>query len=432
MVLCLAHNAHKTKRYRGPWFAETWNLYPGRMADLSDAQQTQQRRLAWKFASGAMLLAAAWLCLNVAGNYDGHWSGLFYTGAKVALPESLDAHIQRVSDEIGYDGQFYHLIAHDPLIRRDFISYVDNPRLRWRRIGVPGLAALLVAGSDRYVDAAYIAIQLAFVLLGVYWLSRYAQEYGHHAAWGVIFLLIPAVLVSLDRMTIDLPLAALCVGFIWYAARLEQASRPARWPLYVILAAAPLVRETGMILVSAWCACSALRRDRRAAVLGACCAVPALAWWAYVHSRTPPDGTPWLSTYPFSGIIERTVHGIGHPISSPWLRTAANLETMANAGIWLALLMTFYLAWKLVLERRWELAALTAILFVLFSASLGRLDIWSSAYATGRTMSPLLIMLGLLALRERRWLFALPLVLVLPRIALQYQAQLKGALRGIL
>jgi hypothetical protein len=187
-----------------------------------------------------------------------------------------------------------------------------------------------------------------------------------------------------------------------------------------------------MILVAAWCVYSALRRNLIAAALGACCAIPALAWWAYVHSRTPPDGTPWLSTYPFSGIIERTVHGIGHPISSPWLRMAANLETAAIAGIWLALLLTFYLAWRSALERRWELAALTAILFAVFSASLGRLDIWASAYATGRTMSPLLIMLGLLALRERRWLFALPLVLVLPRIALQYQAQLKGALRGIL
>ncbi|HUO81773.1 MAG TPA: hypothetical protein VM616_02825 [Gammaproteobacteria bacterium] len=399
---------------------------------LALAQETGHRRSAWKVATAAMLLAAAWLGLNVAGNYDGQWSGLFYTGSKAPLPETLGAHIQRVPDEIGYDAQFYHLIAHDPLIQRDFIPYVDNPRLRWRRIGVPGLAALLTAGSDHYVDAAYIAIQLGLVLLGVYWLSRYAQEYGLHAAWGVTFLLIPAVLVSLDRMTIDLPLAALCVGLIWYAARIEQANHSARWPVYVILAAAPLVRETGMILVAAWCAYSALRRNLLAAALGACCAIPALAWWAYVHSRTPPDGTPWLSTYPFSGIIERTVHGIGHPTSSPWLRMAANLETAAIAGIWLALLLTFYLAWRLTLERRWELAALTAILFAVFSASLGRLDIWASAYATGRTMSPLLIMLGLLALRERRWLFALPLLLVLPRIALQYQAQLKGALRGIL
>ena len=45
---------------------------------------------------------------------------------------------------------------------------------------------------------------------------------------------------------------------------------------------------------------------------------------------------------------------------------------------------------------------------------------------------PLLILLGLLALKERRIAFALPLLLVLPRIALQYEAQLRGALRAIL
>jgi hypothetical protein len=62
---------------------------------------------------------------------------------------------------------------------------------------------------------------------------------------------------------------------------------------------------------------------------------------------------------------------------------------------------------------------------------LGRLDIWTSAYAAGRTMSPLLLVLGLLALRGRNWVFAAPLLLMLPRIALQYQAQLKVALQGL-
>jgi hypothetical protein len=340
------------------------------------------------------------------------------------------------------------------------------------------LAALLAAGSDRYVDFAYIAIELAFVFLGAFWLSRYAQELaargeskgpgenggltpfsrqsgiedtqprvkrkwlsvpifgehdfcrglpGLHAVCGFAFLLVPAVLVSLDRMTVDLPLAALCIGLARHGARNDQAPGHHRWPVYAILAAAPLVRETGMVLVIAWCAHALLRRDGRAAGLGACCAVPALGWWAYVHGHTPPDGTPWLSRYPFSGIIERTVQGIHHPDFTPWLRTAALLEEAAIAGIWLALLAAFYLVWK----RRWGLIELTCIAFAIFAAFLGKFDIWSSAYATGRTMSPLLILLGLLALRDRRWVFALPLLLVLPRIALQYEAQLKGALRGI-
>jgi hypothetical protein len=46
-------------------------------------------------------------------------------------------------------------------------------------------------------------------------------------------------------------------------------------------------------------------------------------------------------------------------------------------------------------------------------------------------MSPLLIVLLLIALRDRRPVFAIPLLLILPRIALQYEAQLRGVIRGI-
>lgn len=391
-------------------------------------RQPDPRRAALGVALTAFLAATAWLVLSVVGIYDGQVSGLFYTGSKTALPTVLaQSHTRRGNDETGYDAQFYHLIAHDPLIRRSFVSYIDNPRLRWRRIGLPGLAALLVAGSDRYVDYTYIGIQLGFVLLGAFWLGRYAQQQGRHPAWGLAFLLVPAVLVSLDRMTVDLPLAALCIGFVLYGTTLSRTDVKAPWVLYAILIAAALVRETGMILVAAWCLHCALQRNWRSAVLGANCGIPTLAWWLYVHSRTPIDGTPWLATYPFSGIIERTVQGIDAPLFTTWLRVTAGLEEVAIAGIWLALLIACVLAWT----GSWGLVELTAILFVAFSATLGKFDIWASAYATGRTMSPLLIMLGLLFLRGRSWAFALPLLLVLPRIALQYQAQLKLALQGI-
>jgi hypothetical protein len=362
-------------------------------------------------AAIAVLSAVAWLAPNVAFNYGGNVTGLFYTGAGAALPPSMEPHTRRVDDSIGYDGQFYHLMAHDPLIRRGFLSFVDNPRTRWRRIGVPGLAALAAAGSDRWVDWAYIGIQLAFVFAGVFWLSRYALEQRWHPGWGLAFLAIPAVAVSLDRMTIDLSLAALCIGLVLYAGR---------GAVYPILCAAPLIRETGMVLVIAWCVYSAVRKDRRAALLGGVCALPALAWWAYVQAHTPIDGTPWLARFPFSGLIERTIEGLD---AGPtlWLRAASIFEELALLGMWLALALAFHLAWK----RRWGLIELTAITFAVFAATLGKLDLWSSAYATGRTQSPLLIMLGLLALRDRRWLPALPLLLVVPRIALQYEAQLK-------
>ena len=370
-----------------------------------------------------MLGAASWQILNIALLYAGNPTALFYTGAKTSLPPALTAgHTLRVSDDIGYDGQFYHLIAHDPLNRRGFISYVDNPRLRWRRIGVPGLAALLAAGNDRTVDYFYLAIDLAFVFLGVFWLSRFVEKRDRHPAWGLTFLLIPAVAVSLDRLTIDLPLAAICVGLA-----VSADARATNWQVYAMLCAAPLIRETGILLVLGWFVVRIAQRDLRAAILSAASAAPAAAWWLYVAKNTPADGTPWLSSYPFSGIVNRTLEGTGDPISTPWLRAANILEDVALAGIWLALFLAFYLAWK----KRGEFIEITAVLFAGFSASMGKFDLWSSAYATGRTLSPLLILLALVAFDKRRYLFAVPLLLVVPRIALQYEAQLKAMIRGL-
>ena len=289
-------------------------------------------------------------------------------------------------------------------------------------VGVPGLAALLAAGSDRMVDYIYIAIELTFVFLGTLWLSRFVEKRNLHPAWGLTFLVIPAVAVSLDRLTIDLPLAAICIGLA-----LSADTRKPSWQVYAMLCAAPLIRETGILLVLGWCVARMVQRDGRGAILGAASVIPAAAWWLYVARNTPADGTPWLSTYPFSGIVNRTLQGTGDPTSTPWLRAANVFEDVALAGMWLALVLAFYLAWK----KQWKFIEITAILFAAFAAALGKFDLWSSAYATGRTLSPLLILLALLAFDKRRYLFAVPLLLVVPRIALQYEAQLKAMLRGL-
>jgi hypothetical protein len=396
--------------------AKSWKPWNRRSRDST-------LRRAALIAAIAVLAGAAWPVLNIAFLYSGNPTGSFYTGAKTPLPPALAAgHTYRVNDDVGYDAQFYHLIAHDPLNRRGFLSFVDNQRLRWRRIGVPGLAALLAAGSDRGVDYVYIAIELAFVFLGTFWLSQYIQNHNLNAVWGLTFLLIPAVAVSLDRLTIDLPLAAICIGLALYADTVETD-----WRVYAMLCAAPLIRETGMILVLGWCVYRIAQRDVRGAALGAITAVPAVAWWGYVQTNTPPDGTDWLSSYPFSGIIHRTLQGTGDPTSTPWLRAANFFENIALAGMWLALVLAFYLIWK----RRREFIEITAILFAAFTAALGRFDLWSSAYAAGRTMAPLLILLALIAFQKRRVLYAFPLLLFVPRIALQYEAQVKAMLRGM-
>ena len=123
------------------------------------------------------------------------------------------------------------------------------------------------------MDAAYIGVVLFWILLGVYWLGRYAVLEGHHPAWGLAFLLLPATLTSIDRMTADVALAALCVAFVLYSKERSSAG------LYLVLLLAPLVRETGALLLAEQCAHDAAAiRWRRAAVF-ATAILPAAAWY---------------------------------------------------------------------------------------------------------------------------------------------------------
>src|SRR6266545_227553 len=247
-------------------------------------------------ATATVTVAALWQWFVVERKHAGDWSALFHTGASTALPPGVDAY--RFAGDPGYDGQYYHLIAHDPLLLAGTQKYVDNPRLRWRRILVPGLAFLLALGNAQYVDTAYVCVVLGFVFLGSYWLGR--------TTYAPAFLLVPAVLVSLDRMTVDVALAALCVAFALY---------PDSWKIYPVLAAAPLARETGVVLALAYAIAK-----RKPQVLVAL--APAAAWAAYVAAHTAPDHTPWISPLPFAGLITRTLHPWPYRTDTSWLLKA--------------------------------------------------------------------------------------------------------------
>src|SRR6266545_2530619 len=73
-------------------------------------------------AGAALALALAWLWATVELNYGGDWTALYYTGDRIVLPPALAAeeNVYRFAGSAGYDGQFYHLIAHDPLLRHGF------------------------------------------------------------------------------------------------------------------------------------------------------------------------------------------------------------------------------------------------------------------------------------------------------------------------
>jgi len=359
-------------------------------------------------------LLLSWQYLTVRYNYNDDWTALFHTGSALAVPAALTIeNIYTFADSRGYDGQFYHLIAHDPWLRAGFSASVDNPRLRWRRILTPGLAYLAAGGQAAYIHASFVAVTLGFLFLGTYWLSRYCACCHQSPAWGVCFAAVPAVVVSIDRLTIDLALASLCVGFALYA----PAGRSGK--LYPLLVLAPLARETGLCLVAACCLSAALERQWMRAARLASTVAPYLAWAWFVHRHTAPDQTLWASWIPLQGILNRTLQPAQYAVTSQWLAKAAVYDYLALLGIWLSFALAFRQLWK----NKSGVVEIAAALFALFAMLLARADIWHGAYEFGRTMSPLLVWLGLLGLSRRYWWNLLPLAMFIPRLALQLQPQ---------
>jgi len=234
----------------------------------------------WIWAAVAVAVVASWQWATVHANYQGNWTALFCTGALQRHPPLVASeHVYLFPGSTGYDGQFYHYIAHDPLMRSDLKSYMDDPNLRYRRILVPMAAHVLATGLSVRIDQAYEIVFLLSVALGVYWSSKFAEEGGLAPSWGILFLAMPAVVISMDRMVLDASLAALTAGFLVHS----------RWPslkLFGLLAAAPLVRETGLLLAIGYIIALTWKRKLRSAALFGLTLIPAAIWFGYVQSRT--------------------------------------------------------------------------------------------------------------------------------------------------
>jgi hypothetical protein len=296
--------------------------------------------------------------------------------------------------------------------------YIDNPRLRYKRILIPAMAYALAGGSAGRVDTAYRTVILLFFALGAYWLSRLAALHGHSRAWGLAFVCIPASIVSMDRMGVDVALAAFVMAFALYSR-----GREPDWKLYAVLLLGALVRDTGLLPVAAYCIWLLLRKHvLRAAIFGTA-ALPALAWYRYIGTRLPPYAGPEPFGLPFAGLIGRLLHPLPYPFSPGVGALVRGFDYLAIAGILLAFAIAYPVARKTGFNPRgWAM-----LLFVLLGVLLRR-DQWLEVTDIGRILSPLLILLAFEANTSFRWLPLAPLCMVAPRCALQLAPQILGVL----
>jgi hypothetical protein len=361
-----------------------------------------------------------WQFATVHFNYGGNWTALFSTAPDWPRPAFLDSeNVYTFPGSPGYDGQMYHLIAHDPFMSRGAVTAMDDPALRYRRILVPVLAWAIGLGHDSAIHAAYFAVILGFVFLGVYWLARAMLIQGLHPAWGLMFVLMPATLVSMDRMTVDVALGALTVGFVLYSDN--------RWKVLPILICAALTRETGLLLTAGLCVFLLSRRRFADLVWTAASAIPAIFWYVYVSRHTPPaiattKPADVASLIPMAGWIERVAHPANYPLPQLQGMAAVELDYVALVGIALMLGHAAWLGWA----RRWNARAAAIYIFAAAIALVSTQSMWQDAFSYGRVATPLMLLLS----AESGPGFA-PAALVDARIGLNFLKQIIGVARGL-
>lgn len=368
--------------------------------------------------SVSLFVALLWMLLAVQVRYHGQWAGLFHVGGGFSQPPEIAVNVFVAPDDKGYDGQFYRLVARDPFLKRGYAQYVDAPEIRWRRILVPLLAWTLALGQDAWLDGAYIAVVLGWVFAGAFWAAQLACSMGYPAWMGTGFLLVPATLVSLDRMTVDVALAALLLGVLRYC---EEGPDWLVW----LLAAAALSRETGVLLVAALVLNAIHRKRFRVAGWMAAALSPAVVWWLFVHLNIPRSGVVFWGWIPLEGILRRFAHPIPYAAGVPFRPILILLDYLALSGALLGVLLM--LRYRPSPGRMQGVAAwlfLVPALFVSFP------DAWSDPFAYGRTMTPFWILIALEAAARREWLGLLPMVLIDLPIGAQFAYYIAAFLKS--
>jgi hypothetical protein len=373
-------------------------------------------------ALAAVAATFLWQALTIHYNYGGNWTALFFTGDRGRVPPALAAHTFIIRNSTGYDGPLYRYIAHDPLLRKGYDRYLDAPRLRYRRILVPALAWALAFGVQGAIDATYIGLILVSVFLGVFWCAKYFQLCEAPPYLGLLFLLVPATLTSVDRMLLDGTLAALAAGY--FLADLG-GNRKARWS---IAALAGLVKETGLAFVFAAVIADLWRRQYRRAAVSATSAIPALAWFGYVAARARSRAEPFdILRVPFLGIIQRivTLRSLPDPLLQSAFRVVDLIAILGYA-------VTLWLAWRWIRKDGPSATTIAVACFLALAAALGAPSHMQDAYGYARPVSPLLLYVMLRAAASRRWWqLAAPLAVTVS-ILIYFVKPLAGIIHGIL
>lgn len=303
----------------------------------------------------------------------------------------------RVNQGVGYDGQWFFYLAHDPLVRApDPESFLDLPAYRSARILYPALAWLLALGQPGAIPWSLLVVNLLAVLGGTLACIDLLQQLGASRWLALGFAFSPPMLIGVAAMLAEPTSLALVV------AGLALALRGRHWPAGVVLALAVLAREPAILIpLGLGGYALLLARWRRGAAYLLPLILP-IGWHLSILARLgslPSAQSPTNFGVPFGGAYYRLGLLLGwHP---PLLgEDAVPANVLPEATIILVSMAIVAIGLAKILERR---DAFAWLLWLQAGLALGTGPlVWADLFSYGRVLGLLYFAYGLMLLTAPR------------------------------
>jgi len=331
-------------------------------------------------------LSLAWTAalqiLCVAMVHDGDLTGPFLVGQERSADWDWPLKVATVPGP-GYDGQFFLLLAFEPIPSQETAQHLDLPAYRTRRLLWPLLAHVTGWGQPRLVLLALYAWSAVFVALGSWALARWLRQAGLSPWWSLLFAANLGVVVCSWRMLEDCVMAT-CLLWTFVSLRDKRPYRVGIWLLAALLAKEAALAAWVGVTVSA-----AVQRDRRLLAIALVVLVLTVCWWGWIAWALPDGSGAANFGPPFLGVLHS---------AAEWLRSPRSLwrvgkDFFAAAIYLLAAALGIAACFRSAREGAVPRAlAVTLALYGVLAVALSD-AVWTEVWAFSRVLLPLPVLL---------------------------------------
>lgn len=330
--------------------------------------------------------------------FDRNYTGFACMGDRHPAPGFIPGDAFVLKDSDGYDGQFFYLICHDPLLITTAHQFIDAPSYRYQRILYPLLSKLLALGRPELFPYTLVAVNILAILGGSFFIYLFIQKSGLNP-WLTLFYPFFGGFLLCTLRDLAEPVA-LC--FLTAAFHYSEKQKP--FFLTLSLALMLLSREFFILFIpfflldALW-----FRPSLKQFASIILSLIPWLLWEYYIYYRlgvSPFSAGTGNFSFPLQGFLQTTVPLFQEPGSFP--EKIYRLITVFS--ILASVFVSGFALWKKRELLSFCFAVCTLLPFFLSGF------VWIEFWSYGRVLLPLHLMALLTAIRHKTFFFWIPLI----------------------